>query len=320
MEHNHQIELTETNYQLPEICKTNFEWEYAEKLPFHKYLSRKNCISSSGLKDLITKSPYYFKKTWIKNLDATDEEDAEKDHFRIGHAVHLFFLEPKEFKKRWILQPKFSQKKVDKIAKKLWKESLDPDAIVITQKEMEMILNMAESIKQNRVLYNIFAKAIPESSIFGQDAVTGLLTKVRPDIFIVEQGGMIDVFDVKTTRSIYNEAFTWDAGRLKYHMQLAFYADHIQEYFKKEIRSVSLIPISKEFPCEAQLRPLNDLELEKGKDFCRAALNTLKQCIELNAWPQYREEASMLDMPQKYILEQIPQWDFSNVKKIEEIT
>lgn len=191
---------------------------------FEEYLSNKDYLSSSGLKQLM-KTP----KHYAAYLEQGEQE--EKDYLTMGSALHCLILEPDEFNKRhfvWLdtMKPepdKNYQTKVNREARAAAKKIAQMKGQVLLEEEQLNELNrMKQSIQQNEKAMELLQGTQSEMSCYTDFQVndTMIKLKVRPD-------ALHDKYYVslKTCRDASPTAFTKAAYNLQYHVSEALYAN-----------------------------------------------------------------------------------------------
>lgn len=124
------------------------------------YYGDKTCLSCSMMRDFAA-SPRLFEAKYVSNsqadpLDATDAEDeqtGEKESAALlfGRAFHEAVLRPDEYAKRFLVMPKFGQKKTDKEDKAKWVAD-HAGCDFVTERQAALVKAMAASVRRNRLL------------------------------------------------------------------------------------------------------------------------------------------------------------------------
>ena len=113
---------------------------------FEEYLSKKDHISASDIKNFLHSPRYYFYKAFeeIKEPNKTTER-----HFPIGSALHELVLEQELFKTNYIVAPKFDMRTT--AGKQGYAEFLATSngKTILFMDEYEMVIKMGVSASKN---------------------------------------------------------------------------------------------------------------------------------------------------------------------------
>lgn len=175
-----------------------------------------DAISKSDL-DYIEVNPAQF--IWAKNAPIDTEKLEALDN---GSALHSMMLEPDEFKKRFIVQPKFGQTNQEKANKKAWLEEVkDCGQIILEPEYARKLPIMRESLLAHPLVRDIFESEYDtEVSGYFTDPETGLLVKFRPDLMLKNAPMLCDL---KKLAQFDRMDYVFEDHR--YHVQNALYAD-----------------------------------------------------------------------------------------------
>lgn len=175
-----------------------------------------DAISKSDL-DYMETNPAQF--IWSRNAPIDPEKLEALDN---GSALHCLMLEPDEFTKRFIVQPKFGQTNQDKANKKAWLEDVKDSGMTILDPEyVRKLPIMRESLLAHPLVRDIFeAEYNTEVSGYFTDPETGLLVKFRPDLMLTNAPMLADL---KKLAQFDRMDYVFEDHR--YHVQNALYAD-----------------------------------------------------------------------------------------------
>lgn len=298
--------LSQSDDKLPKIENEKSEAKVYWDMPPEIYHAEKRRMSSSGVRKMLH-SPRHFLTYWTDN-----EEEEEKDHFRIGRAAHMMLLEPQKFRELYIVQPDFGamQSSKNRAARDEWKQQQDPQAVIVTEDELNHLVGMMESVMEHPTASNMLKNGRPECSLHWRDEETGVLCRGRPDYLVNDKDDNIHLIDFKTSRDIRPGIFARDAHRLNYGVQLAFYHDGIVQALGRQPASITIIAVEKEPPYEAVCYPLEDKWFEKGQEAYRHALSLYKKCRDTGKWPAYQSNAQLLSMPREADFDVLPEFQF----------
>lgn len=197
--------------KLPAVIKQGFYYgidndEYRASEP----------ISKSDLDYFQTNPAQYI---WSRNAPVDPEKLDAMDN---GSALHCLMLEPDDFKKRFIVQPKFGQTNQEKANKKAWLEEVkDCGQIILEPEYARKLPIMRESLLAHPLVRDIFeAEYDTEVSGFFKDSETGLMVKFRPDLMVKNAAVLCDL---KKLAQFDRMDYVFDDHG--YHVQNALYAD-----------------------------------------------------------------------------------------------
>jgi len=295
----HSLKLPKINTGEPDLLNENESFE--------DYLKDTSCLSSTMMKHIL-KSPRHY----LAELAGFDvDHDDEKDHFRIGRAVHMAVLEPKRFKELYVVMPDFGamQSPKNRATRDQWKLEQPKDSLILKQEELDDLYYMIDALMEHPEASNLFKNGKPEVSGRFTHQETGVRIKIRPDYF-TWQGNELFVSDIKTTKDASPGLFATDAARLKYYLQLALYHDGIYQITNTKPEAVALIAMEKKIPYTVALYWLDPKDLEMGTQWYLYALRTFKKCIDTNQWPGTQLHGQMLSLPQWVDTQQLPRFDW----------
>lgn len=301
------------------------------------YLNKKY-VGSSGLKKCLI-SPRAFYYDWNKLF----EED-EKPHFELGTFAHMAFLEPKLFDMvKTAPQVNLASKKgvaeminfyhklntgeeselsnsVDMafLKEKLSDEKASCKYQIIQPEHFQII----QAIKRNYYWYGggiipmILKGAKSEISFYGKDESTGLNVKVRPDSFNIKENIGVDaVISFKTTRCESIDHFIYNAAKLKYELSEGMYQQVMSEITGRDFNVTIMIMLQTVMPYDVAVLWWDGEDLQLGKYKYQNALQTVKECFELNQFPGFdaRSESGnygIIDM-------KLPDWSLKEIAPVD---
>ena len=244
-----------------------------DQLSNEQYHAHK-AISSSAVKMVHSKSLLHWKKNVYKDSAA----------FALGTAVHSELLEPD--KNAVLCGPDTRRGKAWAMART---QAELEDKTLLIKEDYDACQGMVQSVLSNTEAYSLLkhSKALKEVSVFSKDPLTGLELKARPDLFIPEEGILLDV---KTTRdaSPKNGGFERQFFSLGYHVQAAFYT-HVLELEGYEIKEFIFLAVEKEPPYAVQMHYLHPEVLKFGMLQVRDVLGQMKDVegkdVDSTGWP-----------------------------------
>src|SRR3954462_13552126 len=167
-----------------------------------EYHGHTGSISRSAIMDFI-ESP---KKYWANYINPNRPKKEQTPDMVFGEAFHTLILEPYEFHNRFAVEPQLEklpkvgllrdlgreeydlQKKMRAASQVLndsWIEQLEATSKgkrILTQADMNILLEMQDSLMNNKRAEELIIGALYEQSYFWEDSHSGLLVKCRTDI------------------------------------------------------------------------------------------------------------------------------------------
>lgn len=243
---------------------------------FEEYLSKKDHISASDIKNFLVSPRYYFYKTYEEKKEKSEKER----HFIIGSALHELILEPEMFKTNYVVSPKFDMRtNVGKTAFADFQSQAEGKQILNID-EYEMIVRMAENAIANKTFKELIVDSYRELSCYTIDEKTGLNLRMRPDSFSKNKN---TITDIKSCQQSNYKSFKGDIYKYGYSISTAFYLD----FLKRE--NYVFCAIEKQAPYQTALYMLDDDMIEYGRQQYRMALDLIKWSIENEFWAEYNE-------------------------------
>ena len=265
-------------------------------------------VRSGNLKHMLL-SPAHYKA----NLEKPETE--ESDALRLGKYIHSMLENGEEFLARLTIEPVFSGKTQDgkestrsKEAiekKKAWYDQLPPGAIVVDQKELDMLTGIAKNVRDHKIIKRMISGGQRETSLWVKDPETGLTLQCRPDL--VDQFGFL--VDFKTSarplydKSISNMVFTENG--FFYAFQMAFYVHCLKIAGVCKSDSATIVFIERNPPYGIKIKSMDTGHLDYGHQRMRQCLRQLAEALETDTWKNYPEAAETMELPGwlKYINE-----------------
>jgi hypothetical protein len=214
----------------------------------------------------------------------------------LGHAFHVFVLEPAEFHLQYAVVPKVDRR--FKEGKARWKAFEDENRgkLLLTEEEFENYHRMRESILAHPTAAELLSgRGANELTIVWSDEETGLLCKARLDR-VSDIGGYSFIGDLKTAADASEKAFSKSVANFGYHRQGAWYRSGLAA-LKPAQRRVAFIAVEKDAPFCVQVHELDERALEQGERENRNFLDTYHRCMETQSWPGYPGGLTLIDVP-----------------------
>jgi hypothetical protein len=223
-------------------------------------------------------------------LNPKKKEEADKEAWILGRAVHHLVLGEPFFNKLFVGQPDeiggkpwsglgSSTKLRDK-----WKEDQKRSGrTVLTPLQMEKILGMGEALWENPEVRKGLLNGLVERSMFWIDPETGLWVKVRPDVIPT------DAFDYSDLKIIGVTPF-WDEMQKAiedwgYFMQAALVGEATQRIFGQPMGDFTNVFVQSTVPHCVDTVKIKDHHLELGHQANHQALRGIAYGLKGGHWP-----------------------------------
>lgn len=283
-----------------------------------QYLANK-AISSSACKEAL-KTPLHYFHYVNKSLPQKD-----KSHFELGTFCHMAFLEPDLFD-LVLVEPSASlasNEGVDKLIE-FWEAQIDVDMLIncktsakntgadltklsgkksyyqllmfasgkiAVTEEHAMIIKVIKSNYYrygNGIIPKLLRGACFETSIYTQDPSTGLDVKVRPDAMNFEENiGVNAIISFKTTHADTVDKFQYDSAQYKYELSEGMYLEVASHATGRKFNCVITIMLQTVAPYLPAVLFWDADDLQNGKYKYHNALQTIKDCKELDSYPGF---------------------------------
>jgi exodeoxyribonuclease VIII len=250
-------------------------------------------ISKSGLWTISTKTPAHYRYE-----EREEQDSAAKDR---GTATHLALLEPEKFDTQVFEGP-------DDRRGNRWKDAqlavASQGGVLLTSGDYGKVLRMRDQGEQCTTLRHLRRGAMIEASGYAIDAETGMLCRVRPDIYNPIAGA---IADIKSARDGGARGFSRAAAEFGYHMQEAFYTDvwraaTLATHGSGGAQAMTVdafvfIVVESTAPFLVSAYELAPSAVDEGREAYKRALRTYAECSVDDVWPGYPEEIEPLDIP-----------------------
>lgn len=266
----------------------------------HEYHSDTNAVSASALK-IMDRSPAHLQADRIRRRNNPNSGNTAAMAF--GTAVHAAVLENSQFANKYALYKgtvtkatrntnafkEFCTSIGDKRA------ILKDEVIAVTAAAKNMLSTVVvKTERQQFTMSDLVTLGVPERNYYWIDALTGLTCKARMDLTIENI-----VIDVKTALDARKERFMYDAGKLGYHLQAAFYISGYSMFYGvgKPIIMVFAV-VENQAPYATKVYQADkDAFWGAGQKRVRELLGMYKKCIDTNVWAGYSTETELLKLP-----------------------
>jgi hypothetical protein len=274
-------------------------------------------LSSSSIKLLLECPKIYHYQYVLGN------RTAETKPMKLGTALHTLILEPNKFSNNYHAMdsmPRKGSKNYDVAM------SMFPDKIWISQDDLFMIKDMADSLKSEGYIDFIFSggyvveqsifflydfitlkyHAIPKTpellSKFLEENPTIFLLKARPDII---NYGVNLIFDVKSSANASRYAFQKQKSEYKLDVQAAIQQMAVEALTGNKF-PINHIAIDKRPPHPIGYYEATEPEIEMGKFKINMALQYLYDCKRLGAWRSFTTHSEWAEKGGKELIQQLP--------------
>lgn len=227
---------------------------------------------------------------------------SESAPMKLGSAAGCAILEPEEFESRYM---KGSGHRGNSNAYK--DEAAHAEAhgaVLLKPDEYDAAQCIRESAHSSSSLRKLIVGAKIEQAAFVLDEETGVMVKVKPDLYAPE---MRIVADIKTAASAAPFEFSRSMGKYGYHFQEAFYWEFFGQCLPVE--GFVFIVVETEPPYLVAQYELAPSAHKEGRLLTRQALAAYAACEANQEWPGY---------PDKVVAIDIPKWDYNFTNPNEE--
>lgn len=230
-------------------------------------------ISKSQL-DLVAKSPALLE--WNKSAPEVEKSPA----LVFGDACHALILEPERFSAEYAIAPNCDRR--TNAGKAQWDAAINDAAgkSLLSFDDGQRLTAMRESVMAHPEARRLIeAAGEVESSVYWNDADTGILCRCRPDKNV--SGFLVDL---KTTRDMDN--FSKSVAAYRYHVQDALYSDGYQavraDYLGFCFVVVGSTLSMGRYP--VRVFQLDDDDRAIGRWLYKRELATVKECQDSGEW------------------------------------
>ena len=252
------------------------------------------------------------KPEWFEGLYVAEpprfEFDETKDML-FGTNCHAEFLEGMtcEAAPEWALTSN-GQRRGGKW--EAYKES-HPAIQCLSAKEFAAVQGIRRSIdSQDRIANLLWGEGPTEQPIFAQDQETGLLVKGKLDkLRILPDGLILPDFKVTSIDTDDDRKVAIKIFEMKYHLQIAFYADLVTAAYGKVPLSCLLIFAQNKPPYNVRAWVFNVNDIDLGRRRYRVALNELKRRLADGDWV-YKTRHNELNYGPDGML--LPKWAYTD--------
>lgn len=268
---------------------------------YHGQLTVGPSISSSGLREIETKSPLHYWATSYLNPDRL-EDDGDNEAMVLGRAAHTLLLGEDGFRDDYVVRP---EKYEDDAGKwkpwssnanvcKEWLAARKADGkTVLLKSQVEAVQGMAERLMKEEVACDLLRGRV-ERSIVIKDAKTGVWLKSRPDS--IPNDTVIS--DLKTCADASQRGVSRSIIDQGYLQQMALAITALETIGGSRVNQAVLLFIEKKPPYAFNIKPLDNGDIYTAMRLNRRAIDTFARCLAENDWPTYADSMFTWSAPQ----------------------
>lgn len=238
-----------------------------------------NGISRSSIMEFV-KTPFHFWNQHI-NPDAIKVDQSSKS-INIGSLLHTYVMERDKFNERYLLVEKMDRR--TKEGKQYYADiskTLNGRELV-DKEEFAEIQRMSDSLMSNKKILDLVTGAQYEKSLYWNDPHTGLLCKVRPDIWHTRF-----ICDLKTSKNASPRSFQSSLYDYGYHIQCAMMHQAFKHVLGINMTNFIFIVIENTYPYATAIYPFELPSLERSIEIFKNKLIQINECYLKNEWPSY---------------------------------
>lgn len=257
---------------------------FYQDLAFREYLEDP-AMNNSGLK-IFAQSPAKF-KYWNESQKPGTTTQLE------GSALHCKILQPGLFKKEF---GRTAAPRMGSAARVTW-DKKNPMARALSASSWDKVESMARASKHTdcTIAKELLSDGLPELSVFFDDPVSGLRSKIRIDHLKNDD----IIIDVKSTQAGSPQGFLREVRRWGYDTQAAFYtrglnAGYAAAGVNRQVQAFVFVCVENFAPYEVSVYTLSESMLQEASDRIDRTLAKYQECLETDTWPGYANAVVVL--------------------------
>ncbi|QPB08651.1 exonuclease VIII [Burkholderia phage Mica] len=181
---------------------------------------------------------------------------------------------------------------------------------ILTPEQWDQLHRMRDAIMAHPAARALLtsSKFVTEHSAYAQDPETGVLRRVRPDLWRFD--GIVG--DLKTTEDASPEGFARSIAKYGYDVQDPYYLDTLNLALQQSnpdefaahptsAKAFVFIVVEKSFPHAVAVYCLDDESKALGTAKYREGLNTYAECERTGVWPGFGDAVQMISVPQWHL-------------------
>lgn len=262
-----------------------------------------DCCDSASVSSSVLRAVEEFslRHGWLQSHLNPDRQQAPRDAFRIGTALHSLAFEGGLSNKYFAVSP-YHEFRTNEA--KAWRDQqINAGRTVLKEAEVLELEAMRDALlEEPAIRAGLFdERGEVETSVFHKDEETGLYLKARPDVVPVNP----ILVDLKTTADASRRAVERAVIDNGYHQQLALAAEVIEKVVGIEIQEAWLVFIEKTPPYTVVFAEIEEDLLAWGRVLNRGALRAFAKCLEkgpqMHNFPKgYRDGELVVRAPSWY--------------------
>lgn len=170
------------------------------------------------------------------------------------------------------------------------------DDLIVTAADYEKANRMADAVRANYLAQDVL-RGTREKTLLWKDG--GRECRATPDV----ADYLNHVTELKTCATADPQRFTWQALRMHYHAQLAWYLDAVVACGLGRPQAAYIVAVESSAPWPVTVLRLTDRALEAGRRACRLWFERLRGCERTGEWPAYSQSVLDLDVPDEFELD-----------------
>lgn len=210
-----------------------------------------------------------------------------------GTVVHKLVLEPSGFADEFAVAPAVDKR--TKAGKEEYAafEAENAGKVIISTDAMNQAMDMVKKLSAIPMAQKFFSgDGLNEHAVFWTDDDTGEECKVRFDRIVWPNGrdNPPIVVDYKTAADARTDVFNHVMFKLGYHLQAFMYTEAAMREFKLKQRPDFLFVVQEKkepYSVNFVLVTGDSSVMGAGEDVFRESIGMLKQCKEMDVWPDY---------------------------------
>jgi len=167
-----------------------------------------------------------------------------------------------------------------------------PEAVLLTAPQQDIVLGMLAAVQGNKEAMDLLS-GLPgkmQKTIkwcFNDRECSG-----TPDVF-----DLVRVVELKSTRNANPDFFPWDARKMAYHAQLAWYTEGLSRSGHVEPQQRFIVAVESTAPYPVTIFKLTDRAFDEGTKLWRLWFERLLVCEQSDTWPGYCAATVPFDTP-----------------------
>lgn len=237
-------------------------------------------ISSSGLRKLIRRPSEYW-ATSPYNPERNDDEPSKALDF--GRAAHALLLGDEDFVAHYVIRPEWIDGKLWQGNRTACREWIDAQSgkTIVTTADLAIIERIAKALRRHDLIASGLLSGRAERTMVAKDGEIWL--KARPDMIPNSDGVFVDL---KTAADVSDDGIMRAIGSSGYHVQAGLQRI-IAQALGGRFEAFAFVFVEKASPFDVRVKQLTPESLDAGERQARAAIRTLRRCLNENRWPGF---------------------------------